>query len=229
MTSAPCIIPARGGSVVIPRKNITDLAGKPLIAWTLEAATAAVSVDDIFVSTEDDEIAEISKQYGAFIIERPQELAGNDTTSELVLLHALEQLEQANGVTPEFFIFIQCTSPLLAAVDIDACVEMLVRDGADSVIAVSEGSYYLWREHSDGTAQPVNHDPSIRLPRQLAGPQFRETGAVYAIRTEAFRAERTRYCGRTALMKMPESRSFEIDTPEDLRILLAIIRANLSN
>lgn len=229
MTSAPCIIPARGGSVGIPRKNIIDLAGKPLIAWTLEAATAAVSIDDIFVSTEDDEIAEISRQYGASVIERPPELAGNDTTTEPVLLHALEHLEQVNGIPPEFFIFIQCTSPLLSAADIDACVEMLISDEADSVVAVSEGSYYLWREFSDGTAQPVNHDPSIRLPRQLAGPQFRETGAVYAIRTEAFRAEKTRYCGRTALMKMPESRAFEIDTHEDLLVLQAIIRANHSN
>lgn len=229
MSGAPCIIPARGGSVGIPRKNIIDLAGKPLIAWTLEAAAAAVSIGDIFVSTEDEEIAEISTQYGASVIKRPPELAANDITSEPVLLHALDQLEQTNGIPPDSFIFIQCTSPLLSAADIDACVETLISEGADSVVAVSEGSYYLWRELSDGTAQPVNHDPSIRLPRQLTEPQFRETGAVYAIRTETFRAEKTRYCGKVALMKMPESRAYEIDTPEDLQLLQSLIRANQSN
>lgn len=227
MDSLPCIIPARGGSRGIPRKNIVELAGKPLIAWAIAAAQGAAAVGAVHVSTEDAEIAAVARRHGAAVIDRPPALAADDTTSEAVLIHALDRLRDASGALPEAFVFVQCTSPLLTAADIDAAVALLDREAADSVVPVTGGCNFLWRREAGGSAGAVNHDPRVRLPRQLAEAHYRENGAVYVARSEAFLREGTRYCGRVVLHEMSAIRSVEIDEPEDLRLVAAIMAAGL--
>lgn len=223
----PCIIPARGGSRGIPRKNIVELGGKPLIAWSIEAAKNSHSVGEIFVSTEDEEIAEIAQSCGALIINRPIELATDNSTSESALRHALEFFDTEFSTLPEFFVFIQCTSPLISPIDVDAVVEKLQREEADSVIAVQSGTFFLWRRKNGSFVEAVNHDPSVRLPRQLAEQHFCEAGAVYAVRSERFLTENTRYCGKIELYEMPRLRALEIDEPSDLELVRAVISAGL--
>lgn len=225
----PCIIPARGGSKGIPRKNIVALHGRPLIAWALGAARSAASVDAVYVSTEDPEIAEIAATWGASVIDRPRELATDETSSEAVLFHALEQLAGRHGALPETFVFVQCTSPLVTADDIDGAVSMLFDKNADSVVGVRRENVFLWRQKSDRTAEPVNHSRSYRPRRQELEPQFVETGAVYAIRSDAMLRERTRYCGKVRLFEMPLIHTFEVDQEEDLPLVELLLRARESD
>lgn len=221
----PCIIPARGGSKGLPRKNIIPLNGQPLISWTIEAAHASASIDQVFVSTEDEEIATVAADYGAEVLTRPVELAQDETSSEAVLLDTLQQWEALYGNCPNYFVFIQCTSPMLAAEDIDGAVALFEQEKADSLVSVTPGYYNLWQRKEDRSATPANHDISYRLRRQERGPDLRENGCIYVVRSEVFREVGMRYCGKVVLYEMPMIRSFEIDDLEDLHFLEILMQA----
>ena len=126
------VIPARGGSKGIPRKNIISLAGKPLIGWTLEAVRQAASTERVFVSTDDAEIADVARQFAAEVIPRPADLSGDTASSESALLHALEFLQQQEQYLPDLLVFLQCTSPLTLPEDIDGTVHALLAEEADT-------------------------------------------------------------------------------------------------
>lgn len=225
----PCIIPARGGSKGIPRKNLIDLCGKPLIAWTIEAARAAQSINQVYVSTEDIDIASTAAAYGANIIDRPKDLAADHTSSEDVLFHAVAELKARNGAQPKAFVFMQCTSPLTSSNDVDRAVEILNSDGTDSVVSVTSSQLFLWRKDAEDRAVPMNHKIDYRPRRQELQPEFAETGAIYAIRTSAMLRDRRRYCGVIRLMEMPLVRSFEIDTLEQLSLVETILKAQIAS
>jgi N-acylneuraminate cytidylyltransferase len=224
VNTALAIIPARGGSKGIPRKNVHPLAGKPLIAHTIEQARQACSVDRVVVSTDDTEIAAISEQYGAEVVWRPAEISGDNAASESALLHALEYLQQAESYEPELLVFLQCTSPLTLAEDIDAAVQTLVGEDADSALAVTPFHYFLWRRDENGDVVGVNHDKRVRPLRQGREPQFLETGAVYVMRTKGFREAKHRFFGKTAMYVMPPERCLELDEPVDFQIAEMLMR-----
>ncbi|WP_230292261.1 acylneuraminate cytidylyltransferase [Croceicoccus sp. Ery5] len=212
------IIPARGGSKGIPRKNVLPLAGKPLIAHSIHAALAATRVTRVVVSTDDPEIAAVAKQYGAEVLMRPDELAGDIARSEDALLHVLEELERAEAYRPDAIAFLQCTSPLTDSDDIDGTLAALDTQQADSALAVVPFHYFLWSQQADGSADGINHDKSFRLMRQQRQPEFVETGAVYAMRTEGFRTAGFRFFGKTVMHEIPVEHWQEIDEPADFRI-----------
>lgn len=222
--SVLAIIPARGGSKGIPRKNVRRVAGKPLVAHTIEQARHARHIDRVVVSTDDAEVAAIARQYGAEVIWRPDALSGDTATSESALLHGLDHLREAEGYTPDLVVFLQCTSPLTLAEDIDGVVQALLDEAADSALAVTPFHHFLWRRHDDGEAEGINHDKSVRLRRQDKEPQFLETGAVYVMRTPGFKAAQHRFFGKTALYAMPPERCLEIDEPEDLLVAETLMR-----
>jgi len=211
------IIPARGGSKGIPRKNVLPLAGKPLIAHTIDAALAAGRITRVIVSTDDEEIADVSRRYGAEVVMRPAELAGDMARSEDALLHVLETLEAQEGYRPQVVAFLQCTSPLTSAEDIDGTVAALVEKGADSALSAVPFHYFLWSDGEDG-ADGINHDKSFRLMRQQRPPELLETGSVYAMRADGFRESRFRFFGKTVLHEIPVEHWQEIDEPADFRI-----------
>jgi len=217
MTGTVAIIPARGGSKGLPRKNVLLLGGKPLIAHTIEAARAARCVDRVVVSTDDREIAAVSRAFGAEVVDRPSELAGDVASSESALVHALEALAERDGYRPEVLVFIQCTSPLTTPGDIDAVARAVI-DGADTALSVAPFHYFLWRTDDRGDSVGVNHDKAVRQMRQQREPEFLETGAVYAMRVEGFLKARHRFFGRTALVETPIERRLEIDDPADFRL-----------
>lgn len=209
------VIPARGGSKGLPRKNIRPLRGKPLLAYMIEAAKCARLVDRVIVSTDDDAIAAVARRWGAEVMERPTELSGDAASSESALLHALEQLEANGEYLPDLLLLLQCTSPFTTPEDIDGTVRALVDGGADSALAVTPFFYFLWGESQAG-AFGINHNGGPRQRRQELPPQYLEAGSVYAMRVPAFLAEKTRFCGRSALYVIEEAcRCLEIDDAAD--------------
>jgi len=219
------IIPARGGSKGILRKNVRLLAGKPLIAHTIEQAKAAQSISRVVVSTDDPEIAEVSRQFGAGVIERPAEISGDSASSESALLHALSWLEQSQQYQPDLVLFLQCTSPLTSAEDINGLVEAIGRDDADTAVTVTPFHYFLWKRAETGCGTGINHDSSRRPLRQEREPQFLETGAAYAMRTQGFLWAKHRFFGKTALYVMPHERCLEIDEPVDFEVAEVLLTA----
>jgi len=218
------IIPARGGSKGIPRKNILSISGKPLIAHTIECALNTSIIDRVVVSTDDPEIAAVSKQYGAEVVLRPIEISGDLASSEAALLHTLDYLKKNEGSDPEILVFLQCTSPLTLPEDVEGTIRALVDEDADSALAVAPFHYFLWRQDSDRNAVSINHDKNFRPMRQEREPQYIETGAVYAMRTEGFFKAKHRFFGKTAIYVMPAERRLEIDEPVDFEIAEVIIR-----
>ena len=216
------IIPARGGSKGIPRKNVIDIAGKPLLAWNIEAAVASRLVDAVYISTDDSEIKKVAHQYGAQVIDRPAELAGDTATSESALIHALGVLSK-QGINPDLLVFMQCTSPLTATEDIDAAVQKLLDEKADSCLTVTKTHFFLWKENS-GAAEGVNHDKRFRPRRQDLEAEYVENGAVYVLRTDGFIAANHRFFGKTVMSVMPKKRSYDIDEMADLQIAEALLQ-----
>ncbi len=218
------IIPARGGSKGVPRKNVRYVCGKPLIGWTIEAALEADCVDRVMVSTDDPEIDEVSRDFGAETIQRPIEISGDRASSESALLHVLRQLQAEEDFTPQVTVFLQCTAPLMLPEDIDGTVQTLLNSEADTALAVTDFHYFLWERTTDGDARGINHDKSVRLLRQEQRPQFVETGAVYAMDTEGFLQHEHRFFGKTVLYRIPGERRWEIDEPVDMEIAEVMLR-----
>ena len=209
------IIPARGGSKGIPRKNIRIVGGKPLIAWAIEAALGSKVIDKLVVSTDDTEIGEIASQYGAEIINRPTDLAGDEVLTEPVMLHALALVE-AQGFTPDFVSLIQCTSPFLSSDIIKKSVDQLVKNQADSCITVfmPDGFEFKWRK-SIGNFLSPEHDVEVRPRRQDINLPYHENGAFYITRTKLFKETRNIFGGGSAkivAVEMSEADSLQIDS-----------------
>ena len=217
------IIPARGGSKGIPRKNVRPLAGQPLIAYNIQQALRSRFVNRLVVSTDDAEIASVAQGYGAQVVWRPAEISGDTASSESALLHVLETLREQEGYQPDILVFLQCTSPLTLAEDIDGTVGALLDQDADSALAVIPFHYFLWRQTGDD-ATGINHDKAVRPLRQQREPQYLETGAVYVTRVPGFLHSRHRFFGKTAMYVMPAERRLEIDDPVDFEVAEVLMR-----
>ncbi len=213
--AALAVIPARGGSRGIPRKNIKLLCGEPLVAWSIMAAQAARRVERVVVSTDDDEIASVSRRYKAEVVMRPPELSGDLAPSEAALLHVLETLQRAEGYRPSTLAFLQCTAPLILPQDIDGTLGLVIEGGYDSAVTMTPFHFFVWRETAAGAMEGVNHEASQRLMRQQRQPEYLEVGAVYAMRTAGLLEHRFRFFGRVGKYLLPASRALEIDDPED--------------
>lgn len=219
------IIPARGGSRGIPRKNVALLDGKPLVVHTIDAARGAELVDAVVVTTDDPEISQLAERAGAWVVERPVSIAGDAATSESALVHALDVLRDRYGVEPELTVFLQCTSPLTTSEDIDKTVGALLDEQADSALAVAPSHQFMWKRDEIGQATGVNHDERVRQRRQDRQAQYVETGAVYVMRTAGFRLSGHRFFGRVAMHAMPRERVWEIDDPSDMVVARALLES----
>lgn len=218
------VIPARGGSKGLPRKNALPLAGRPLIAHSIDAARRARLAGRVAVSTDDAEIAAIARRFGAEVVDRPAELSGDAASSEAALLHALDVYEGVEGYRPELLVFLQCTSPLTEPEDIDGTIRAMLAAGADSALAVAPFHHFLWRG-GDAGARGVNHDATLpRQRRQDREPEYLETGAVYVARVEGFRRAGRRFFGKTVFHPTPSDRCIEIDDEREMAIAELLIR-----
>ena len=182
------IIPARGGSKGVPRKNIQLVAGKPLIAYTIEAAKGSRLLTRFVTSTDDVEIAEVARSWGSEVLMRPAKLAADDTPMVPVMLNVLEMLE-AVGECFEYVALLQPTAPMRTAADVDGAIEVLLQAGCDSVVSVYRVSdHHPARMYRlvDGHLEPYDHEPENRL-RQSLPPVYHRNGAVYVCRSDLLR------------------------------------------
>lgn len=216
-TSGVCaVIPARGGSKGVPRKNVRLIGGEPLVARAIHSLLEVAGIDTVVVSTDDLEIATVARGAGARVIGRPDELSDDLASSESALQHALEELA-AGGTLPDVTVFVQATSPFIRAEDVERAIA-LVRDGTcDVAFSVTRSDAHLWRYGANG-AEGVNHDSRVRHRRQDREPEFLETGAFYVMRTRGFLEHRHRFFGRIEFVEVDPGDALEIDTEHDFRI-----------
>lgn len=223
-TPAPrtaAIIPARGGSKGVPRKNLRRVGGVPLVVRAIRAARATAGIDLVVVTTDDEEIAAVSAQAGARVVRRPAGLSGDTASSESALVHALDELEAA-GERIDVIAFLQATSPFLPVDALAEAVALVRADEADSAFAAHATYGFLWRRGDDAAAIAVNHDASHRPRRQDRAPDHLETGAFYVFAAEGFRRSRHRFFGRTRIVEVPEWTAIEIDDEQQLRVARAL-------
>lgn len=219
------LVTARGGSKGIPGKNLKLLVGKPLLAYTVEAALASKAIDRLVLSTDDPQIAEAGRALGCEVpFMRPADLARDETPHLPVILHAVQWLAQHAGYHPDAVLILQPTSPLRSADDIRASLALLEQSGADSVVSVSPVPAHahpmrMLRLDARGeavlfvTGQPVRQ----RINRRQDLPEaWAMNGAIYALRTRVLKAaEPSLYGDRVVAYRMSAARGLSIDDPHD--------------
>lgn len=227
MTEVLALIPARGGSKSIPRKNIVDFAGYPLIAFSIAAGLAAETVSRVIVTTDDEEISEISRQYGAetpFL--RPDEYAQDQTPDLPVFRHALEWLYKEENYYPDIVVQLRPTSPLRKLSHIDEAVYRLIeKPEADSVRTVCipfQNPFKMWRITSDGYLAPIGVDLGIKeepynQPRQLLPTIYWQTGYVDAAWSDTILTKSSMTGDLILPLIIDATEWVDIDSPEDWR------------
>jgi N-acylneuraminate cytidylyltransferase len=237
MTEILAIIPARGGSKGIPRKNIRSFAGYPLIAWSIAAGLQANSVSRVIVSTDDEEIAAVARQYGAETpFMRPYELAQDRTNDLPVFEHALKWLEDIEGYKPEIVVQLRPTSPIRPKDCVDAAIRILVENlDADSirgVVPAGQNPHKMWRFNGydkplrpllelEGISEPYN------APRQILPPVYWQTGHIDVIRTSTITRKHS-LTGSVVYPLVIDARyTVDIDTPADWAKYEALVHSGL--
>ena len=209
------IIPARGGSKGIPRKNIRTFCGKPLMAHSIIAGCEAHSIDEVYVSTDDAEIVDVAEIFGAKVINRPSKYASDTASTFSVLRHASEVLG-----FPDILVTLQPTSPMRTARHIDEAISLLDED-VETVVGVCPVHRYYWNLEN-GYGDP---DFNARQRRQDMEERFVENGSIYVTRKSVFLRNDSRLgmgitsAGKVRLYKMDELHSIEIDSEFDFRML----------
>ncbi len=209
------IIPARGGSKGIPRKNIRYIGGKPLIAWTIEEAKKSRYIDRLILSSDDDEIIEVTKAWGCEVpFKRPIELAQDETPGIASVLHALQLLPKY-----DYAILLQPTSPLRTVDDIDACLEKCLAFNANacvSVTEVTENPYWMYTISPDGIMHQLIETNYSFTRRQDLPKVYKLNGAVYVADSEWLLQSKSFLSNDTLAYVMPWERSLDIDTELDI-------------
>ena len=219
------LIPARGGSKGLPKKNIRLLAGKPLICYSILAAQGCRFIHQTIVSTDDDEIANVAKSQGATIIKRPAELSRDDSPTIDAILYTLEQCELQDNY-PEIVVLLQPTSPLRTSADIDNALEWFIDNECDSVISVVEAGHPpCWSMIIKGAyLQPIFDEKLLKMRRQDLPKTYFPNGAIYVAATETLKKYRSFYCPKTKPYIMDAHKSIDIDNEFDLFFAEALLK-----
>jgi N-acylneuraminate cytidylyltransferase/CMP-N,N'-diacetyllegionaminic acid synthase len=234
------IIPARGSSKGVPKKNIKLLAGKPLIAYTIKEALKSKLLDRVIVSTDDEEIAEISRKYGAEVpFIRPSQLSKDDSSSLSVIIHCLQYLEKKEGYFPSIIVFLQPTSPFRKTEHIDTAIKMLIQDKkVDTIMGVSKAKqhpFHIFKRKRNGTFTPLLNIKNRPNRRQDLPSMYIPNASLYVIRRKHFDYAKEPqpiapiFEGRVKAVVMDNISSIDINTKFDFLLakkILEIIRKN---
>lgn len=209
------LFPLRGGSKSIPKKNIKSFAGKPLCAWTLEAATGCAAISGVYVSTDSDEIAEVVQglDLGIHVIMRPGEYATDEASTESVMLHFKSLIHF------DVLLTVQVTSPLLTAHDLDQALFQFQKQELDSMLSAVRTKRFFWHDK----VVPINYDPLQRPRRQDFPGTLMENGAFYLTRRDILQLCQCRLGGKIGIYEMGESTAVEVDELEDWERLERIL------
>jgi CMP-N,N'-diacetyllegionaminic acid synthase len=212
------VILARGGSKGIPNKNIKKLNGKPLIQYAIDASKMSIVGEETYVSSDSEKILEVAERLGAKTIKRPNNISDDLDKSELALL------DFVNRVDSDIVVFIQPTSPMIRAEDIDKGVLMLRDDESlNSVLSVYEEH---WTPRWGNNRQPINWDIYNRPMRQEVENNYVENGTFYVSRTKLIKENKLRYTAPFDYVVMSQENSFQIDSLDDWKLISKILKSN---
>jgi len=212
------IIPARGGSKRLPRKNVLDLYGKPLIVWSIEAGLKSQYIDTVVVTSDDDEILDIAKFFGAKIIKRPEKLASDTSTTFDAIKHTIENVEKY-----DYIVLLQPTSPLRNEKHIDEAIELLEAKNADAIVSVCEMDHSpLWSNtlRQDGNMNHFLKDEILNKRSQDLDKYYRLNGAIYICKTEKLLEEK-RFFLKDNIFAYVMDRKSSIDIDEEIDFKMA--------
>jgi CMP-N,N'-diacetyllegionaminic acid synthase len=216
------LITARGGSKGLPRKNVLLAGGKPLLAWTVDAAISAECVDRVVLSSDDHEIMDAARSAGCDVpFCRPAHLASDVATSIDVVLHALNQLPGY-----EYVVLLQPTSPLRTAADIDAAFELMIESGAPSCVSVcdvDQSPYWMYKMAAGNKLERLLSEVDRVTRRQDLPPMYVLNGAIYIAHIDWLRANKSFVGVETVAYLMPKKRSLDIDTAQDFELFRSMI------
>lgn len=213
---------ARGGSKGLPNKNILDFGGKPMIAWSIECALSVNAIDYVIVSTDSEEIAEISRKFGAQVpFMRPRELATDESPEWLSWRHALEYLRSSPVGLPEVMVSLPATSPLRAVSDVESCIEQFSKGDCDVVITVTESQrspfFNMVVDNSDGTVRLAMQN--LEIYRRQDAPVVRDIATVcYVANPNFVLSNNSLFQGRVRAVHVPRERAIDIDSLLDFEI-----------
>ncbi len=221
------VIPARGGSRGVPRKNIKLFCGKPLIAWSIEALLGSKSVSSVWVSSDDEEILQVAQDYGARTIIRPAEISGDMATSESAWLHALEYI-QDQGVSIELLVAVQATSPIRESDDFDKAIKYFYENSLDSLFSATLiEDRFVWEKNDTNDYVSVTYDWRMRARRQDLKQRYLENGSFYILKPELLEKTNNRLGGKIGAFLMDSYKQFQIDSEEDFKFCQYIMQGFL--
>jgi len=219
MCKVVAIIPSRGGSKRIHRKNTKLLLGKPLIKYSIEQALFSKLIEKVYVSTEDQKYAFVSKEYGAEVILRPPELSNDATSNEAVIQHALSNLA-SKGIRPEYVVLLQPTSPLRYYEDIDNAIQLIMREHADHLLSVFDNDRYVW-SHDKQSFKCDYKDSPRGQDKQW---ELIENGSIYISKIQLYSKENNRLGGNIVFYHQPPECSFQIDNQFDWDLMELLMK-----
>ena len=230
--STVAFIFARSGSKGLPGKNIRPLAGKPLIAWSIEHALSVKRIDRVIVSTDSEEIADVARKYGAEIpFMRPAELASDESPEWLAWRHALNFLMETAGSLPDVMVSVPATAPLRQSVDIENCLDEYEKGSADVVITVTEAHrspyFNMVKSNQDGSMGLVNPPKSAIARRQDAPVVYDMTTVCYVLSPKFVMSHYSIFSGTVKAVEVPTERAIDIDTLLDFQVAEAILNLKI--
>jgi N-acylneuraminate cytidylyltransferase len=220
-------IPVRGGSKSIPLKNIKEIAGQPLVYWTIDAAVNTPQIDKVYVSTDSDDIKRVVGEYDKEnkqkiqVINRSPETATDTASTESAMIEFSENYDFEN------IILIQATSPLLTSKDLKEGIEKYEKGSFDSLLSVVPQKRFIWNYEKDKSVSPQNYDFNNRPRRQEFNGFLVENGAFYIISREDFLKTNCRLVGRIGCQEMDEKSYYEIDEPSDWEIIEKFLESKI--
>ena len=217
------IILARGGSKGIPNKNILDFCGKPLISWTIEQCIFSKNITDVWVSSDSNEILEIAKNCGAKIIQRPDIISGDFSSSESAWLHAIDHIEKEKSI--DIVVAPQITSPLREVKDFDNSIALFNEGGFDSLFSSSiVEDLFFWQKDNSNQLKSINYDYMNRQRRQDIQKKIIENGSFYIFTPEIIKKHNNRFGKKIGHYQMEFWKMFEIDNVEDIKICSVLMK-----
>lgn len=222
-----CILIARGGSKGIPNKNLVNFCGKPLIFWTLRQAQKSKYIEEVWLSSDSEEILKYGESLGVLPILRPSELASDSSSSEDAWLHALEVVRSKSLYKPDidYVVVPQATSPLRSPSDFDNAIEKLIKVKGDSLLSVVKvEDFFMWQLGFEGAPEALNYNYQKRNRRQEIQPRYLENGSFYIFKPRILTEDSNRLGGKISLYEMARHKMFQIDEPGDLELCEVIMR-----
>ena len=215
------IIPARGGSKGLPNKNIINFIGKPLLVHSIDYAKTSNLISNIYVSTDDEKISEVSVENGAKVINRPKAISGDSATTESAIFHLLEEL----SYKPDIIILLQPTSPLRPKNSIDKAINKFIKNKYDSLLSLSPSHRFFWKTNHN---QAIPEYDFLNRPRRQdlkkSNQKFIENGSLYIFTYESFKKTQNRLGGKIGYITFNEEFSYEIDSYADLLFLESLAK-----